>query len=72
MNACPECGGENGWERIARVRVISLGTWDTGTEDSIFDVVWKSSIIVCVDCGKRFKYMKIYSDQEIKQRRGQS
>ena len=65
MNTCPECGGENGWQRLARVRLVSLGTWDTGTEDSIFDVIWKSSIVVCLDCGKKFRHKTIYPDGEI-------
>ena len=63
MNACPECGGTNGWERIVYVHATEATSWDLNPYDTDYFVTWKSSIVKCSDCGKRFKYRKLYSEE---------
>ena len=60
MNACPKCGGTSGWGRIAHVHATEETTWDLIAFDTDYFVVWKSSIVKCLNCGKRFKYHKLY------------
>lgn len=53
MNACPHCGGTNGWEYKYSARLRASGGWEN---DEIYDTeLLRHSDYTkrrCVDCGK--------------------
>lgn len=59
LEACPKCGGTNGYEGVLVMRYDMVGSWGEEWETSGSDrAVYRSKSVKCVDCGHRVSTSK--------------
>ena len=59
QNACPHCGGVNGYRVVKNNRSIYHGAWGTLYNKLVLKCEEESQIAVCRDCEKPFDIIDI-------------